>query len=171
MPETDGTFSVGVYRKPTHTDLYLPWDNNHILAAKYSVINTLTHRSHTIYSTPKVLENELQHLKEVLCQCKYPKLAIKKIFQQQQGKKKKQTATSKQSAKRCHHVIPYAQGICESIKNIYQKHGIAVHFKAGQTLKDSLVSPKDKDIMANKNSVIYSYSCGRVDCDEEYIGE
>ena len=25
--------------------------------------------------------------------------------------------------------------------------------------------------MANKNSVIYSYSCGRIDCDEEYIGE
>ena len=33
------------------------------------------------------------------------------------------------------------------------------------------LSPKDKDIMANKNSVIYRYSCGRSDCDEEYIGE
>ena len=47
-PETDGTFTIGVYRKPTHTDFYLPWDSNHILAAKYSVINTLTHRTHTI---------------------------------------------------------------------------------------------------------------------------
>ena len=28
-----------------------------------------------------------------------------------------------------------------------------------------------EDIMANKNSVIYSYSCGRIDCIEEYIGE
>ena len=73
-------------------------------------------------------------------------------------------------------MIPYAQGICESIKNICGKHGVAVHFKGGQTLKNILVSPKDKDIMANKNSVIYSYSCGsyrcgRIDCDEEYIGE
>ena len=42
-PEPDGTFIIGVYRKPTHTDLYLPWDSNHNLAAKYSVINTLTH--------------------------------------------------------------------------------------------------------------------------------
>ena len=25
--------------------------------------------------------------------------------------------------------------------------------------------------MAKKNSVIYSYSCGRIDCEEEYIGE
>ena len=25
--------------------------------------------------------------------------------------------------------------------------------------------------MGNKNSVIYSYSCGRIDCEEEYTGE
>ena len=25
--------------------------------------------------------------------------------------------------------------------------------------------------MANKNSVIYSYSCGKIDCDEENIGQ
>ena len=46
-----------------------------------------------------------------------------------------------------------------------------MHFKGGQTLKNILVSPKDKVKIANKNSVIYSYSCGKIDCDEEYIGE
>ena len=45
-----------------------------------------------------------------------------------------------------------------------------MHFKGEQTLKNILVSPKDKNAMANKNSVIYSYSCWRVDCEEEYIG-
>ena len=82
-PEADGTFTLGVYRKPTHTDLYLPWDSNHNLAAKYHVINTLTHRAHTICSTPKLIEEELQHLEEVLGQGKYPKWAIKKIFRKQ----------------------------------------------------------------------------------------
>ena len=170
-PETDGTFTIGVYRKPAHTDLYLPWDSNHNLAAMYSVINTLTHRTHTICSTPKLLENELKHLEEVLGQCKYPKWAIKKISQQHQGQKKKQTPTHKHSTQKCRIVIPYAQGICESINNICEKHGVAVHFKGGQTLKNILVSPKDKDIMTKKNSVIYSYSCGRIDCDVEYIAE
>ena len=80
-PEKNGTFSVGVYRKPTHTDLYLPWDSNHHLSAKYSVIKTLTHRAHTICSTPKHLETELKHLEEALGHCKYPNWAIKKIFQ------------------------------------------------------------------------------------------
>ena len=72
-PEEDGSFTIGVYRKPTHTDLYLPWDSNHNIAAKYSVINTLTHRAHTICSTPELAEQELQHLEEVLGACKYPR--------------------------------------------------------------------------------------------------
>ena len=33
------------------------------------------------------------------------------------------------------------------------------------------MAPKDKDPMMKKSGVIYSYKCGRVDCDEEYIGE
>ena len=60
--------------------------------------------------------------------------------------------------------------IGESVKNICKKHGVDVHFKGGQTLKNILVSPKDKDI-TSKSSVIYSYTCGEIDCDEEYIGE
>ena len=34
-----------------------------------------------------------------------------------------------------------------------------------------LMSPKDKDEMTNKSSIIYSYCCGELDCDEEYVGE
>ena len=170
-PEADGTFTIGVYRKLTHTDLHIPWDSKHNLAAKYSVIITLNHRAHTICSTPRLIEEELQHLEEVLGQCKYSKWAIKKIFRKKQSKEKKQIPTSKHSAKKCHIVIPYTQGICESIKNICGKHEVAVHFMGGQTLKTILVSPKDKDRMANKSSVIYGYSCGKIDCNEEYLGE
>ena len=66
--------------------------------------------------------------------------------------------------------MPYTQGICESLKNLCGNYGVSVHFKGGQTLTNILVSPKDKDSMTEKNSVIYSYRCGRIDCDEEYIG-
>ena len=69
-PAPNGSFSIGVYRKPTHTDHYLPWDSNHHLSAKYSVIKTLTHRAHSICSTPQLLEKELNHLETVLGHCK-----------------------------------------------------------------------------------------------------
>ena len=169
-PEEDGTFTIGVYRKPTHTDLYLPWDSNHNIAAKYSVINTLTHRAHTICSTPELAEKELQHLEQVLGLCKYPKWAIRKIFNKHQQKEKKQTPRIKYPAK-CHIVVPYTEGISESLKKICKKHGVDMHFKGGETLKTILVSPKDKDRITSKNSVIYSYTCGSIDCGQEYIGE
>ena len=158
-PEVDGTFTIGMYRKPTHTDLYLPWDSNHNIAAKYSVISTLTHRAHTICSAPELTEKELQHLEQVVGLCKYPKWAIKKISKKHQNKEKKQTPRTKIPAK-CHIVVPYNQGIGESLKKICKKHGVDIHFKGGQTLKNILVSPKDKDRITSKNSVIYSYTCG-----------
>ena len=54
--QADGTLTTGVYRKPTQTDLYLPWDSHHNFASKYSVINTLTHRAKAICSTPQLLK-------------------------------------------------------------------------------------------------------------------
>ena len=46
-----------------------------------------------------------------------------------------------------------------------------VPFLSGQTIKDHLMSPKDKDPINKKSGVIYRYKCDRVDCDDEYIGE
>ena len=44
-PETDNSLSIKVHCKSTHTDQSLQWDSHHNLAAKYSVIGTLTHRA------------------------------------------------------------------------------------------------------------------------------
>ena len=54
-PEADGGLSITVYRKPTHTDQYLQWDSHHNLSAKFSVINTLSHRAKTVFSNPELL--------------------------------------------------------------------------------------------------------------------
>ena len=70
-----------------------------------------------------------------------------------------------------HIVIPYTQGLCESIKKICGKDGIQTHFKDGRTIKNLLVSPKDKDPMVNQSGAIYWYQCGDLGCDDEYIGE
>ena len=68
-------------------------------------------------------------------------------------------------------VVPYFKGVSESLKKICGKHGVQVYFKGGNTIKTLLVAPKDKDPILRKSGVIYRFKCGRVDCDEEYIGE
>ena len=83
-PQEDGTLTTRVYRKPTHTDLYLQWDNHHNLACKYSLINTLTHKAKAVCSSSKLLEEELKNLYEVLQQCKYLTRAIIKILKEQE---------------------------------------------------------------------------------------
>ena len=45
IPREDGSLETTVYRKPTHTDLYLQWDSNHTLTSKYGVVGTLHHRA------------------------------------------------------------------------------------------------------------------------------
>ena len=47
-------------------------------------------------------------------------------------------------------VVPYHQGLSESYKNICKQYGIDVHLKGGQTIKDHLMSPKDKDPINKK---------------------
>ena len=65
-------------------------------------------------------------------------------------------------------VMPYilAGVIANFVEDVKQ-----VYFKGGHTIKSLLMNPKDKDPILKKSGVIYRYKCGRVDCDEEYIGE
>ena len=52
-PGSNNIILTTVYRKPTHTDQYLHWDNNHFITAKNSVYNTLAHRAKVVSSTPE----------------------------------------------------------------------------------------------------------------------
>ena len=78
-PEVDNSLSITVYLKPTHTDQSLQWDSHHNLSAKYNVIGTVNHRAKTVCTTPELLNEELQHLREALVRCRYPRWAINKI--------------------------------------------------------------------------------------------
>ena len=66
IPEHNGTCSTRVYRRPSHMDQYLQWDNHHYIGAKYYIINTLNHRSKIVPSTAEYLRTEVEHIKKVL---------------------------------------------------------------------------------------------------------
>ena len=174
----DGSLNTKVYRKPTHTDLYLEWDSHHAIAAKYSGINTLHQRARTVCSNKQLLKEEEDHLQKVLTENKYPmwalnrvKLKTKATQAQDQCKKNNTNAKDTSGNKKSYMVLPYVKGLSESMKNVGKKHGIQTYFRGGSTIKSLLMTPKDKDHISKKSGIIYRFKCNRVECDDEYIGE
>ena len=173
-PGRDGSLSTSVYRKPTHTDLYLQWDSHHTLTSNYSVIRTLQHRANTICSNPHLLQKEEEHQKNALKNYKYLTCAFNRIQMKTKKQYSKQVPTNRNNRnnqKKSYIVVPYYSGLSESIKNIGRKFGVQVYCKGGTTIKNLLMVPKDKDPIQKQSGVIYRYQCDRVDCDEQYIGE
>ena len=174
----DGSLNTKVYRKPTHTDLYLQWDSHHVIAAKYSVINILKYRAKAVSSNKQLLEEEKDHLPKVLTENKYPiwalnrvKLKTKATQAQDQCKQNKTNAKDSSGNKKSYMVLPYVKGLSESMKNVCKKHGIQTYFRGGNTIKSLLLTPKDKDHISKKSGIIYRFKYNRVDCNDEYIWE
>ena len=177
IPQADGSISMAVYRKPTHTNQYLQWDSHHEISAKYSVISTLFHRAKEVCSTKQHLEDEQVHIKQALSACKYPRWALNRIEMKTRAKKQSKNKNQgprgniNPTKRRTHITVPYIKGLGESVKNICKRYGVQVFFKGGKTIKDLLMAPKDRDLITQKSGIIYRYKCDRVECEDEYIGE
>ena len=155
-PKEDGHLSTTVYRKPTHTDLYLQWDRNHTITSKYSVVGTLHHRAQVICSSPELLQQEEKHLHQALTRCNYPKWALNRaiIRSKARNTRKQNNNTNNNVIKqnqRPYMVVPYHKGLSESLKKICGKHGVQVYFKGGNTIKSLLMAPKDQDPILKKS--------------------
>ena len=153
IPDEEGNLKTTVYRKPTHRDLYLQWDSNHTVSSKYSVVGSLQHIANTICSNKELLRSEEHHLEEALTRCKYPtwennKAKLKTKTADNNNKRKNNTTNN--NIQRPHIVIPYYQGISESMKKACSEYGVQVYFKGGNTIKNLLMAPKDQDAIQKK---------------------
>ena len=78
-PKQNGSLSTTVYKKPTHTDLYLQWDSHHKNIIKIQCGKYPTSQGQTICSSPQLLQQEEEHLHKVLTKCKYPAWALNRV--------------------------------------------------------------------------------------------
>ena len=119
MPQPDGSIKTTVFRKPTHTDMYLHWDSYHHLSAKYSVINTLRHRAKTVCSTKQLLTEE-DHLYNALRRCKYHLWAWNRVNIKKKQKRNNQ-GNNNNNTKKPYFVVPYMKGLGETCKKHLQE--------------------------------------------------
>ena len=66
-----------------------------------------------------------------------------------------------------HIVIPFIQGIGESIKKICSKYGMQTHFKGKKTLKQLLVKSRDQDPIDKKVEPCTCTSVGNLCANEK----
>ena len=129
--------------------------NLHIQTSIYSGTVTITSQPSVVSSKPfptglppcavilSCFQKEKEHLRKALTKCNYPKWALDKVEKRLNrstrqvndgGNNSAQTANQGVPSKG-HIVIPYTQGLCESIKKICGRYGIQTHFKGGTTIK------------------------------------
>ena len=179
--QPDNTLSTSVYRKPTHTDQYLHWDSNHHITAKHSVYNTLAHRAETVSSTQDSLDQELLHIKTALQLCQFPNWALNQwehSFKHPSHTSNNNNNSNNPSNNQDHNnkykatiVVPYIPKTADRFKRICKGKNIQVHFRGTNTLRTTLVNPKDKDHKTKQTEVIYHYQCPHIQCSSSYIGE
>ena len=141
-PTEGGRLNTTAYRKPTHTDMYLKWDSHHPISSKFNVVGTLYHRANPICSSPYMLQKEEEDLSRVLTRCKYPTWAINRVKMKMrtpaQKKKNNNSTNTQQNCQKPYMVVPYYQGLSESVKRTCNKHWVQVYFRGGVTIKNLL---------------------------------
>ena len=65
--------------------------------------------------------------------------------------------------------LPYIEGTSEQLRRAFNSAGVPTAFKPQQTLRQVLVSPKDKIDKLKQSGTVYQISCST--CSDTYIGE
>ncbi|XP_072037135.1 uncharacterized protein [Amphiura filiformis] len=165
--QPDGSLTCGVYRKPTHTDQYLNFGSHHPLQHKLGVVRTLTHRANTIITRDEDIQHELNHIKQCLHQCGYEPWVFA-VSDNKEKDKQKAKYQNRPPAKGSV-VIPYIQGVSETVARLFQAKGIRTHYKPVNSVRQNLVAPKDKTATEQRSGTVYHISCEN--CPAAYVGE
>ena len=119
----DGSISVRVYRKPTHTDQYLNYNSNHTSQTKDAVISSLFRRARDIISDKKDLIEENERIVNVLIENDYDKRTILRVKKKvERGKQNRQNDAEQNEPTRF--TLPYIPGTSEMIKRSLAPHNI-----------------------------------------------
>jgi hypothetical protein len=167
----DGSTRTTVYRKPTHTDQYLNGLSHHPLEHKRSVVRSLINRAENIVTDPHERSQEIKHIKQVLSVNNFDS------WMMDIPRKKNFVPTSQPShssggsgqSRPPLIPIPYIKGLSERLQRVFKDHGVSIYHQPHNTIRQSLVSPKDKLDKMQKDNAIYQITCGH--CQQSYIGE
>ena len=110
-------------------------------------------------TTPEDKDSEIKHIKSALKRCGYQEWSFKRACVKKNTSVSTNQDTTSDTKNKINVVIPFVQELSEKIKCVYGQYGAATAFKPHQTLRQLLVSPKDKSLDEEKAGVVYRYPC------------
>ena len=136
--ELDGSLSTSIFRKPTHTGRYLPFNSHHPFFQKVSIVRTLYSRAEKIINNDSDKKLKSSKIKDTLQSNGFPiPMCSNKFFSKTtQNRNSSNNYTTFVS-------IPYVQGVSEPIKRVLTQVGIKVALKPYFTLSSVFRKPKD----------------------------
>jgi hypothetical protein len=174
------TYITTLYRKPTHTDLYLLWESNQCRKYKLGLIKTLMVRILRICSTPQMIHQETERLRSTLKANGYPQHIIRRGIREGEVivtrlQQQKPTTVPKQRVFFTlgyygHETMILASHVRKVCQKLLPHVDLHVAFKKQHTLKQTFL-PIQKGLDESKKSkqIIYKVPCKN--CDLVYIGE
>jgi hypothetical protein len=169
-----------IYRKPTHTDLYLLWDSNQCRKYKLGLIKTLMVRILRICSTPQMIRQETDRLRSTLKSNGYPQHIIRRGIREGEViatrlQQPKPTTAPKQRVLFTlgyygHETMILASHVRKVCEKLLPHVELRVAFKKQHTLKQTFLPiQKGLDESKKNKQIIYKVPC--TNCDLVYIGE
>ena len=155
---TEDALEFRVYRKATHTDLYVQRASAHPAGVFRGVVRTLAARAKRICSHSE-LESELSHLSRVFQLNGYTKREVSRGL--------RANPVLPRETKKKRHSIPYVRGASERIGAILREVGIETAMRPVRTLRSLLV--RKRPVKPKMLGSVYLLKCS--DCHWKYVGE
>ena len=148
--ESDGSVTASVYRKPTHTNQYLPFDSYHPVAHKSSVVRMLSRASEL--SSNSVVRVAEERVVDALKQNGYP---MRFIQRHTHSSNLPRPVEENQRPTRTSLTLPYISGLSATIRRILGPLDFRVAFRPHSTLRHQLIHPKDPVPMDRCTGVVH----------------
>ncbi len=173
------SYSTSVYRKPTHTNLYIRWDSAHPASQKLGIFKTLLCRAKKICSELDVYNMEKENLVSIFVEHGFPKRRLLDIIRKfenrtDSGSREKDMKSFTALA------LPYIPGFSERLSRIWRNcardfkvEGTTVIYRPVRKLSSFLSKLYDPDPAGRG---VYHAVCnhrgpGEETCFVDYIGE
>ena len=173
---TNNNLQLSVYRKPTHTGLYINWLSFVPYRYKLNLIKCLLDKAFKICSNRPLMQKEFDFISTLLGKNGYPKRLIgtqTRKFLRQKEKVVETTTRTKEQVKCVFFRLPYIGNVSNQIqKEIRQFIYKTKRFKYIMTHSTTTIGQKfqykDQQSLLHITGAVYQLSCT---CGKSYIGQ